>query len=87
MNIDEAIRKTEYKYFGYYEMTEDQHEAVDVLVAAARENAALLTLLDRANETIRSQVDHDWSCPRSRDDYDCTCGLSELKHDMQDALE
>jgi hypothetical protein len=36
MNIEEAIKLTEYKYFGSYEFTPEQHEAVDVLVAAAK---------------------------------------------------
>lgn len=32
-----AIKTTEYKYFGDYEMSDDQREAVDVLVAVARQ--------------------------------------------------
>lgn len=35
--INAAIKATEYKYFGYYEFSDKQHEAVDVLVSAARE--------------------------------------------------
>lgn len=34
--IEAAIKVTEYKYFGMYEFTEAQHDAVDVLVEAAR---------------------------------------------------
>ncbi|MDN7897159.1 hypothetical protein QZM82_13260 [Burkholderia cepacia] len=34
--IEAAIKATEYKYFGSYEFTESQHDAVDVLVDAAR---------------------------------------------------
>ncbi|CAM2167886.1 hypothetical protein BLAT2472_10734 [Burkholderia latens] len=34
--IEAAIKATEYKYFGSYEFTESQHDAVDVLVEAAR---------------------------------------------------
>ncbi|UEP43180.1 helix-turn-helix domain-containing protein [Burkholderia sp. B21-005] len=34
--IEAAIKATEYKYFGSYEFTETQHDAVDVLVEAAR---------------------------------------------------
>jgi len=34
--IKSAIKATEYKYFGSYEFTEAQHDAVDVLVEAAR---------------------------------------------------
>lgn len=34
--IRSAIKATEYKYFGDYEFTEDQHAAVDVLVRAAQ---------------------------------------------------
>lgn len=33
--IEAAIKATEYKYFGSYEFTETQHDAVDVLVEAA----------------------------------------------------
>ena len=35
--IAEAIRATEYKYFGDYEMSDDQREAVDVLVRFAQQ--------------------------------------------------
>lgn len=34
--LEAAIRRTEYKYFGDYEMSDDQREAVDVLVEFAR---------------------------------------------------
>ncbi|MRL69856.1 hypothetical protein, partial [Brevundimonas sp. SPF441] len=34
--IRSAIKATEYKYFGDYEFTEDQHTAVDILVRAAQ---------------------------------------------------
>lgn len=34
--LEAAIRKTEYKYFGDYEFSEDQRAAVDVLVAFAQ---------------------------------------------------
>ena len=34
--ITKAIRATEYKYFGDYEMSDDQRDAVDQLVLAAR---------------------------------------------------
>jgi hypothetical protein len=33
--IEEAIKETEYKYFGDYEFSEEQHAAVDTLVDAA----------------------------------------------------
>ncbi|VWC78367.1 hypothetical protein BLA17378_03737 [Burkholderia aenigmatica] len=36
LKIEAAIKATEYKYFGMYEFTEAQHDAVDVLVEAAR---------------------------------------------------
>lgn len=48
------------------------------------ERDALLDLLWRAEEVIKSRVDHDFSCPRSKDDYECTCGLSQLKRDIDD---
>ncbi len=35
-DIDAAIKVIEYKYFGYYEMSDDQRAAVDTLVAFAR---------------------------------------------------
>jgi hypothetical protein len=47
---------------------------------------AVLKLLERADETIRCRVDHDWSCPRLRDDYDCTCGLSDLRDELEQVL-
>lgn len=34
-DLEEAIRETEYKYFGDYEMSEDQREAVKKLVLFA----------------------------------------------------
>lgn len=34
--LDEAIKETEYKYFGDYEMSKEQRDAVDKLVEAAR---------------------------------------------------
>lgn len=34
--IKEAIRKTEYEYFGDYAFSEGQREAVDILVRLAR---------------------------------------------------
>lgn len=34
--IRSAIKATEYKYFGDYEFTKDQHDAVDILVRAAQ---------------------------------------------------
>ena len=34
--IERAIRHTEYKYFGDYEMSDDQRDAVDQLVLTAR---------------------------------------------------
>ena len=48
------------------------------------ERDALLDLLWRVEEVIKSRVDHDWSCPRSKDDYECTCGLSQLRRDIAD---
>ena len=48
------------------------------------ERDALLDLLWRAEEVIRSRVDHDFTCPRSRDDYECNCGLSALKRELED---
>lgn len=39
--IEKAIRATEYKYFGDYEMSDDQREAVDQLVLTARNYLAL----------------------------------------------
>lgn len=39
--LREAIAATEYKYFGDYEMSEDQRKAVDTLVDHARETLAL----------------------------------------------
>lgn len=41
--IEAAIKKTEYKYFGDYEMSDDQHEAVDQLVLTAKHYLAALT--------------------------------------------
>ena len=38
--IEAAIKKTEYKYFGDYEMSDDQREAVDILVDVARHRAS-----------------------------------------------
>ena len=38
--LREAVRKTEYKYFGDYEMTDDQREAVDILVSHAEATIA-----------------------------------------------
>jgi hypothetical protein len=35
-NIEAAIKETEYKYFGMYEFTEAQHNAVDLLVSVAQ---------------------------------------------------
>jgi hypothetical protein len=35
-NIEAAIKETEYKYFGMYEFTETQHNAVDLLVSVAQ---------------------------------------------------
>jgi hypothetical protein len=35
-NIEEAIKETEYKYFGMYEFSETQHDAVDLLVSVAQ---------------------------------------------------
>jgi hypothetical protein len=35
-NIEAAIKATEYKYFGMYEFTEAQHDAVDLLVSVAQ---------------------------------------------------
>lgn len=40
--IERAIKATEYKYFGDYEMSDDQRESVDVLVEAARHRLAAL---------------------------------------------
>lgn len=34
--LEKAIKATEYKYFGDYEMSADQREAVDVLVFHAQ---------------------------------------------------
>lgn len=39
--LREAIRATEYKYFGDYEMSESQRKAVDVLVSHAEASLAL----------------------------------------------
>ena len=41
--IVEAIKSTDYKYFGDYEMSDGQRDAVDVLVVAARELMKLRT--------------------------------------------
>lgn len=40
--IKRAIKMTEYKYFGDYEFTPDQRDAVDTLVDAAQGYLALL---------------------------------------------
>lgn len=39
--LDEAIKETEYKYFGDYEMSKEQRDAVDKLVEIARAYAEL----------------------------------------------
>jgi len=48
-----AIKATEYKYFGDYEMSDDQREAVDVLVEVARRHFAATT----ARPTERGAVE------------------------------
>lgn len=35
--LEDAIKTTEYRYFGDYEMCDMQHDAVNTLVAFARE--------------------------------------------------
>ncbi|WP_347270624.1 hypothetical protein [Rhizorhabdus histidinilytica] len=40
--IEDAIRATEYKYFGDYEMSDEQREAVDQLVLTARHHIEAL---------------------------------------------
>jgi hypothetical protein len=52
MTIEEAIRETEYKYFGDYGFSGDQREAVNVLVEAAHET---LRLREFANTILRQQ--------------------------------
>lgn len=62
--IEHAIRQTEYKYFGDYEFSEEQHLAVETLVraasalsaarASAREAAAEIERLRSALKSIRS---------------------------------
>ena len=45
-----AIKATEYKYFGDYEFSDDQREAVDVLVEVARHRLATAEAASGAGE-------------------------------------
>lgn len=58
-----AIKATEYKYFGDYEMSDGQREAVDVLVEVARRYytpAASSDERDGAREGIRKEIRRAW---------------------------
>ncbi len=50
--IPAAIKATEYKYFGDYEFSPDQHAAVDTLVEAAAAFPALLDRLAKAEARV-----------------------------------
>ena len=54
--IVEAIKSTDYKYFGDYEMSDGQRDAVDVLVVAARELMKLRTDHDAALRRAKAEV-------------------------------
>jgi hypothetical protein len=47
MNIQEAIEETEDKYFGDYKLTENQMQAVEILVEHAKESDEDDLLLER----------------------------------------
>ncbi len=53
--IVEAIKSTDYKYFGDYEMSDGQRDAVDVLVVAARELMKLRTDHDAALRRAKAE--------------------------------
>ncbi|WP_441460292.1 hypothetical protein [Burkholderia thailandensis] len=69
--IEAAIKATEYKYFGSYEFTESQHDAVDVLVEAARTLlGAPHTTPQPAQADARPTDDELWDQTlRERDEY------------------
>lgn len=52
--IPAAIKATEYKYFGDYEMSDDQRDAVDVLVRAAAALEASLAREEALQGLIQS---------------------------------
>lgn len=55
--IERAIKATEYKYFGDYEMSDDQREAVDVLVQAARHRLAALASAPAGDGVVQQVKD------------------------------
>jgi len=61
-NVAAAIKATEYKYFGDYEMSDDQRKAVDVLVEVARSHYIQRTIPDDVREDfvcVRDAVTSD----------------------------
>lgn len=69
--IESAIRATEYKYFGDYEMSDDQREAVDQLVLTAQHRLAALQGPSSGEGEGRQIPDHAWrylveACKRER---------------------
>lgn len=52
-----AIAKTEYKYFGDYEMSDDQRDAVDVLVATAHQWLELAASLEHSGNVPATPFD------------------------------
>lgn len=56
--IPAAIKATEYKYFGDYEMSDGQRDAVEVLVQAALALTAALEREEALREALRTAQDH-----------------------------
>ena len=70
-----SIKKTKYKYFGDYEMSDDQREAVDTLVEFA-EQALLAPAIDGREVVARKLCEQHGGDPEAiaTDEHDCWDG-------------